>query len=266
MKGFHTLKLGARPRWRAAHCWLALPLGGLVVVMIGCVTANRIVMAPPQIPGAEFVGSEACLECHEEINRIFTTSIHARLQANGANASETGCESCHGPGSLHVESGGAYHTIINPRKSPTVCFNCHQDKRGQFRLPHAHPVLAGKMSCADCHNPHAGPGFQEQGKDLLGRNGKCLECHTAQRGPFAFEHEALREGCTTCHNPHGTVNAKMLVQRNANLCLKCHYQEANSSVLIGGMPHSTFLRTGTCWTAGCHEAVHGSQVNTTLRY
>ncbi len=94
-----------------------------------------------------------------------------------------------------------------------------------------------------------------------------LEANVAgARGPFAFEHEAMRDGCATCHNPHGTVNAKMLTSRNANLCLKCHVQDANSSVLVGGMPHSVFLRTGTCWTAGCHEAVHGSQINSTLRY
>jgi hypothetical protein len=23
---------------------------------------------------------------------------------------------------------------------------------------------------------------------------------------------------------------------------------------------------GTCWSAGCHEAVHGSQVSSSLRY
>jgi hypothetical protein len=26
------------------------------------------------------------------------------------------------------------------------------------------------------------------------------------------------------------------------------------------------VQQGTCWTAGCHEAVHGSRVNSSLRY
>jgi hypothetical protein len=26
------------------------------------------------------------------------------------------------------------------------------------------------------------------------------------------------------------------------------------------------LPQGTCWSAGCHEAIHGSQVNDHLRY
>lgn len=246
-----------------------LPLAGLVfglaLLAISCVTSNRLIVAPPQIAGATYVGSTECELCHETITQGFLTADHARLQAPGSNATEAGCESCHGPGSKHVESGGASHTILNPGKDPTPCFGCHLDKRGQFALPHAHPVLAGKVSCADCHDPHRGDGFSG-GRSLRTHDETCTQCHEAQRGPFAFEHEALREGCTTCHNPHGTVNAKMLTARNANLCLKCHAQQATSSVLIGGMPHSALLRTGTCWTAGCHEAVHGSHVSTTLRY
>lgn len=83
-----------------------------------------------------------------------------------------------------------------------------------------------------------------------------------------FEHEAMREGCTTCHAPHGSVNAKLLTQRNASLCLKCHFQEqrAGGAVLIGGADHTSLLSQGACWSAGCHEAVHGSQVNSSLRY
>jgi len=78
-----------------------------------------------------------------------------------------------------------------------------------------------------------------------------------------FEHAAMREGCTVCHSPHGSINAKMLVQRDSNLCLKCHAQrQENSSnravVYIGNVDHGTFMRYGTCWTAGCHAAVHGS--------
>jgi predicted CXXCH cytochrome family protein len=85
-----------------------------------------------------------------------------------------------------------------------------------------------------------------------------------------FEHEAMREGCTACHSPHGTVNAKLLSVRDANLCLKCHFQQVQgNNVLIGGSVHAggvNRLSQGTCWTAGCHEAVHGSRVNSSLRF
>ena len=47
-------------------------------------------------------------------------------------------------------------TIINPRKSPETCFQCHLEVRAGFQLPHHHPVLEGKMSCSDCHKPHKG--------------------------------------------------------------------------------------------------------------
>jgi predicted CXXCH cytochrome family protein len=241
---------------------------GVLAFLISCATVNRTVFAPPNVPGATFVGSQTCAECHEEINRDFHTAAHARLRAHGPNALHVGCESCHGPGSLHVESGGAYHTIVNPRRSSEACFQCHLDKRGQFNLPHSHPVLSGKMACADCHDPHRGDFLRGVGAFTSAMDEGCIQCHTQQHGPFIFEHEALREGCTVCHNPHGSVNAKMLVARNASLCLKCHFQHQPEPgrIVIGGVNHTGFLGRGTCWAAGCHEAVHGSRVNSSLRF
>jgi predicted CXXCH cytochrome family protein len=240
----------------------------VVITLVSCSTVTRTVMAPPEIPGAKFVGSQTCAECHAPISKHFADSDHARLKAPGDNAINVGCESCHGPGSIHNKTGGAARTIVNPRKSPETCFVCHLDKQGQFGLPHHHPVVEGKMSCGDCHSPHEGRAVKGGGTSLASADATCIKCHTAQHGPFVFEHEALREGCTTCHQPHGSVNQKMLTQRNSTLCLKCHFQQqvAGGTILIGGQNHTDFLRRGTCWSGGCHEAPHGSQINRSLRF
>lgn len=258
----------SRFRTRIRHKKLLAVLSGvaMALVMMSCATVERTVLAPPQIPGATFVGNSSCEQCHEEITRGFKTATHARLQGRGENAKYVGCESCHGPGSLHDQAGGGRGNIINPRKSAETCFQCHLDKRAEMNLPYSHPVLNGKIGCGDCHDPHKGSAIMGGGTSLASEQEVCAKCHIAQRGPFVFEHEALREGCTSCHTVHGSVNAKLLAQRNANLCLKCHMQTLSATVTIGSVPHNANLNKGTCWTAGCHEAVHGSQVSTKLRF
>lgn len=172
---------------------------------------------------------------------------------------------CHGPGSVHVDDGeGRRGTIINPRKNPEVCFSCHMDKKMEFMLPHRHPVLEGKMSCADCHSAHGTDVRPWSSTTMEGVNELCFKCHKEQRGPFIFEHEALREGCTTCHKVHGSINDKMLLARDSNLCLRCHVQ--TNFPFIGDNNHSGRLFRATCFSAGCHTAAHGSNFDDHLRY
>jgi predicted CXXCH cytochrome family protein len=273
------------PRWRRGLGISA----GLVLLAVGvmaCRTVNRAVVALPEVPGANYIGSKECAQCHEEISRDFVTADHARLIAAGTNSLAAGCESCHGPGSLHSESGGEVKPPFTfaagrpsgnsfgaqlgtdpDRSVENACFRCHPDIRGQFNLPSHHPVPEGKLSCTECHPPHKGPSRVGGGTSLLSENDACIRCHAAQRGPYVFEHEALRQGCTTCHNVHGSVNAKMLTVRDSNLCLKCHFQRVQGGeILIGGSDHTLRVQQGTCWTAGCHEAVHGSRVSSSLRF
>jgi len=274
-----------RPRARQALLGgVALALG-LAVISCGTITRRAVIL--PDVPGAKYIGSSECEQCHDEISRSFKTADHYRLLAKGKNGRDYGCESCHGPASLHSDSGGdtlppytftagrpqptglgARVDLPNARAIETVCYKCHLDVRGQFNLPNHHPVPEGRMTCIDCHPPHEGVAFAGGGTRVMSQNENCLRCHPAESGPFVFEHEALREGCTTCHSPHGSINAVMLNDRNANLCFKCHFQqvEPGGGILIGGVPHNGQLSQGACWSAGCHEAVHGSRVSPTLRF
>jgi predicted CXXCH cytochrome family protein len=267
---------------------LAPALGAviLLLVAISCSTISRSVVQLPNVPGATYIGSEQCDMCHDNIYKDFATADHARLMARGTNALDAGCESCHGPCSQHAESGGdvkppytftsgrprtdsygARIAVEPARSKETVCYQCHADVRAQFQLPDHHPLPEGRMTCTDCHSPHKGSIYLGGGTSALSENEICLCCHPAERGPCVFEHEAMREGCTTCHNPHGSINAKLLNVRDANLCLRCHFQQvSNGRILIGGSDHTLRLQEGTCWTAGCHGAVHGSQVSPSLRF
>jgi predicted CXXCH cytochrome family protein len=226
-------------------------------------------MAPPQIPGATFVGSEACETCHQDIYRKgFATATHFRLKAPGDNAKNIGCESCHGAGSLHVASGGAPNTIINPRKSPETCFQCHLDKRGQFNLPSHHPVIEGKISCGDCHDPHKGSVIEGGGTELMSPNDVCTKCHTRRRVRSCSSMRRCAKAAPRATTRTAASMPALLIARNQTLCLRCHFQQqtATGAIFIGDVNHTTFLSRGTCWSAGCHEAIHGSQVNPHLRF
>ena len=63
-----------RSHWRLATLICS---GFVAVILISCATVTRTVVAPPEIQGAEFVGSKTCAECHENISRDFPTATHA---------------------------------------------------------------------------------------------------------------------------------------------------------------------------------------------
>ena len=279
-------KLAAGAPFRALLAGIAA--AALFFGLAACRTVNRAVVVLPNVPGTEYAGSAACAECHIEIHRDFATADHARLIAPGPNALHAGCESCHGPSSAHAQGGGdpkppysfssgrpqsssfdAVYATERARSIETVCFTCHANVRGEFSLPSHHPVPEGRLSCVDCHSPHKGSIHKggRGGGAILAQNDACIRCHSAQRGPHTFEHEAVRGGCAACHDAHGSVNAKMLTARDANLCMKCHFQQSTGGrLLIGGADHTIRVQQGTCWTAGCHEAVHGSRVSSSLRF
>ena len=232
---------------------------------------NQMALSLPVVPGAEYIGPEICADCHEVENKYFNLSEHAAVaisitdeQAEQGQAEA--CETCHGPGSLHVEEMGDKSKIV--RADPQTCFGCHLDIKGKFLLQHSHPVLQGRMTCSDCHSMHGRDVRATGAEMLLGKDEKCFTCHKDQRGPFIFEHDAMREGCQVCHNPHGSISDKMLVAGQTTTCIRCHWQSGfnTSSGTLGDTGHGSFADIGRgAECIDCHTAVHGSNISRDLR-
>ena len=45
-----------------------------------CTSANRTLVVPPEIAGAEFVGTSACGDCHADIVEHFASATHATMK------------------------------------------------------------------------------------------------------------------------------------------------------------------------------------------
>ncbi len=261
------------PAWPRALVAFAAAVA-LLSALLGtssCSSVQRTVVVPPHIPGASFVGNNQCVYCHTNYAHSFQGNVHYRLHVDvEEKPGGTSCESCHGPGSRHAETPrDRAQFILNPRKDPQACLTCHLDVQVQFRLPSHHQVMEGFMNCVQCHDPHGREIFKPAGGlGMAQLNEQCSGCHREQARTFVFEHEAQREGCVSCHHPHGSIHARLLHERDANLCLKCHAQVQPSpgEVWIGQTNHKSLLALGTCWSSGCHTAVHGSNFQRKLLY
>ncbi len=304
-------------RLRAGPAVLALLAVGLLPLAAPASSPEL----PVPLREAAYVGSDACVSCHGELADSLAMTPHGDIRGFQAPRGQTGCEACHGPGSLHVESNAA-GDIVNPATAPSalaaqaclechrndhldgyelsphaagevscagchtvhgapaqsllkaqdpvLCWDCHQGVRSQVALPSHHPIREGKMACGDCHDPHR-EGYRT---GLAGEtaNDLCFKCHSGQQGPFIYEHAPVVEDCGLCHNPHGAVANKLLVQNEPFLCLQCHQAhfhatlqgiEGDFETLDGyeGTSHrdSAKLSMLTKCTQ-CHSQIHGSDL------
>lgn len=248
-----------RKAWVGAG--LGLMFTAMVVLLLSCDTATRTTSLLPGLEGREYVGRETCAGCHQDQVKKFELSSHNRMSLQGDN--EGLCESCHGPGSLHVEGGGDKAKIVNPRDNPQMCVQCHAEKQAQFQMQFHHPVMEGRMSCSDCHDVH-GEARASSATALRRPDEKCFKCHKETKGPYVFEHDAMRDGCPTCHNPHGSVYDKLLTADKTTLCVRCHWEQNFNTVAgnIGGVPHGTagydIGQGEEC--VDHHRAPHGSNI------
>src|SRR6516225_5479142 len=183
----------------------------------------------------EHVGSEVCETCHAEAVKKFPDNPHWKLALMHEGKGIT-CETCHGSGKEHVESGGDATKIFQFSKAPSKvvdgkCLACHAGTHPNFdRSPHGE----ANVGCASCHSIHS---FKSEERLLKVSQPKlCYTCHTDIKPAFAQPfHHKVDEGlvsCSSCHDPHGTFKQKQLrssVDGDA-ICVKCHTEIAGPFV------------------------------------
>lgn len=211
----------------------------------------------PFIEGAQKVGSEACVDCHESSVVELDKTIHGRIVPFETAGIGTGCETCHGGGSLHVESEDpadivAFGRLTSAQQS-RICLDCHT----RFHWAGSEHYL-NNVSCVDCHKIHL-----PTGKGLLAKPEPegCYVCHMDIQAKVQYpSHHPIREkkmGCSDCHDAHGSaVQGLKTDERLNDLCLKCHASKQGPFVF----EHAPVVEDCSI----CHTA-HGTVANNLLK-
>jgi DmsE family decaheme c-type cytochrome len=178
---------------------------------------------------ATYVGEDTCLTCHDQQRQGYENSPHHRAVDPRTPAARQGCESCHGPGSRHIEDPTSVPLKVFSRMTPAevteTCTTCHN--RGEHALWDGSQHEVRDVSCTTCHSVHSYKSEAFQLKETTQRE-VCANCHRDKISKLDRSgHMPVREGkmeCTTCHNVHGATNVRLLRKGDSigELCASCH--------------------------------------------
>jgi DmsE family decaheme c-type cytochrome len=214
--------------------------------------------APAAAQATGFVGDETCSTCHEPEGKSLRGTLHGKAQNERTPAAKTGqsCETCHGPGQAHVDTGDKTKikrfTAMSAKDINATCLTCHS--KGSHAQWNGGMHDARNVSCASCHSVHSPKSERAQLKTVTAVQ-TCETCHKQESMKVKKSgHMPVREGkmdCTTCHSPHGSTNVRMLKVGNTinETCASCHAEKR------GPFLHDHAAGRESC--ASCHDP-HGS--------
>ena len=203
------------------------------VTVPAAVSPAHASQGPAQSPPAQYVGSDTCLACHSDLEKSLTGTAHGNAAHPRSPAAAQGCESCHGPGERHVEDPTVETSIrkfttMTPRDVGETCLSCHTKSTHTLWQGGAHDTR--NLSCITCHSVHNPKSVRAQLKTATEVE-TCATCHRTQALKVKrISHMPLTEAkmeCSSCHNPHGSTNVKLLRVGNwvNESCISCHTEK-----------------------------------------
>ena len=223
-------------KWLLPTLILGSLLPGLFLASYAAENENPETQEARIIP--EYLDVETCLACHEDDPtedpiELPRNKHWLKSDPRSPGSKESGCESCHGPGSEHLNKEGEINVpgLVTFGENPNVpaaqqnqmCLNCHQNDVNHWQGSlHDNDDIA----CASCHAVHS----TDPTLDKLKEQAYCYNCHQNVRAesyrPFGhpIKDELIR--CTDCHNPHGSPGPALLHQFSLNdNCYSCHAEK-----------------------------------------
>jgi DmsE family decaheme c-type cytochrome len=193
----------------------------------------------PNDGAATYVGAAACLTCHIVQAEQFGATLMGKIFMKNPRSQreKLGCETCHGPGSAHVKAGGGRGVggIIAFRDDApqtveernAVCLTCHESGMRTYWRGSEHETRG--LACTNCHQIMKQVSLKNQFRKSTEIE-TCFQCHKDRRAQtWRSSHMPIREGkltCSSCHNPHGTANLKLLTEATPNdVCYGCHAEK-----------------------------------------
>lgn len=218
-----------------------------------------------------------CWNCHPGYKVEWQGTAHASawetLQNSGR--AEDYCEPCHTVGSLGNAStnlGAGFAATHEARYHDVQCESCHGPGLMHMSNPAATKPLASfeagvdaQNGCGECHEGSHLPVVEQWSQSAHGAgpntayasgvSESCMPCHEGQRAlevTFGVTTDYLEKGdgelrtitCVVCHDPHGSaygaqLRASVDVPTEENLCMRCH------------------ARSGTPWSSHGPHAAQG---------
>ena len=185
-------------RCRVSVLVLLIAFAGIRSVYAAAPQAAAISSSKTAVNPADFVGQETCATCHQDQVKGFVGNPHSKLALEHGGKGVT-CESCHGPGKAHVDSGGDATKIFQftkatPKQVSERCLTCHAGDHPNFDRTAHGDALVG---CTSCHSIHK---FEPQTVLLKAKQPTlCYQCHTDIKAAFAEPfHHRVDEGLIKC--------------------------------------------------------------------